>query len=83
LSPISVFTKGAAKIWSDAKTLHCNAILATTTGGLADLPLIAQGKKQKGDWTQLPVALSSHSPRESLDGILAGAPTNTGVHRTG
>jgi hypothetical protein len=41
--------KGAAKIWSTSNTLHCSAILAHTAGNWAPLPLIARGKKQKGD----------------------------------
>jgi len=48
LLPVSSFTKGAAKIWSDAKKLQCGAILVNTqTSGWASLPVIA--KKQKGD----------------------------------
>ena len=48
LSPVNSFTKGAAKIWSDQKNIHCEAFLACTAG-LHDLRLIAQGKKQRGD----------------------------------
>ncbi len=48
LAPVSAFSKGAAKIWSDAKKLQCGAMLVNTaTSGWASLPVIA--KKQKGD----------------------------------
>jgi len=48
LNPVSNFTKGAGKIWSDAKKLQCGAILVNTfNAAWANLPVIA--KKQRGD----------------------------------
>jgi hypothetical protein len=51
LSPVSGFTKGAAKIWSDQKKLQCEATRVTNNGSslsTAALPTNAKGK-QKGD----------------------------------
>jgi hypothetical protein len=53
LSAVTGFTRGTAKIWSNAKSIHCGAILAGRIGpgtcSMADLRVIAQGKKQRGD----------------------------------
>jgi hypothetical protein len=49
LTPANLFSKGAAKIWSTSKTLHCSAFLASVAADWLNLPLIAQGKKQRGD----------------------------------
>ena len=52
LLPVNNFTKGAAKSWSDHKVIHCNALLYNGAGpspAMVGLPLIAQGKKQRGE----------------------------------
>ena len=52
LSPVNAFTKAAAKFWSDHKLIHCVVILEPSVGSslsTVNLPLIAQGKKQRGD----------------------------------
>lgn len=50
-SPVGYFPTGAPKIWSNSKSLHCHAALMASGIGEAqfDLPVIAKGKKQKGD----------------------------------
>ncbi len=49
LFPVAGFTRGAAKIWSSASAMQCVAALTTNTGAMTNLPLIAKGRKQRGD----------------------------------
>lgn len=53
LNPVTNFTEGAAKIWSDAKKLQCGAervaIIAGISAAMVKLTVVARGKTQKGD----------------------------------